>query len=118
MRTAGRIGSAPFPRINYAGICSAAPLVAQSSKTNFSSLLTSNASALISQARRLRTPFLLPLSAPGTLALSASPALTLLESAVGRVSYIIRAHRLPLRALLLPPLRPPAVHSRSIRFPL
>src|SRR6266446_2847820 len=113
MRTAGRIISTGFPRLNYAGICLALPSAGQLSKTNFSFLLITRASALISQAHRVQIPSSPPLSATGTLALSARPVLTLLEPALGRVSYITRAYPLPPRALLLPPPRRIAVHSRS-----
>src|SRR6266567_5646024 len=108
MRTAGRIeftSQTRSPRTNYAGICMALPSADQLSRTNFSFLLITRASALISQARRLQIPSSPPLSATGTLALSVQPALTLLESALGRVSYITRAHPLVPRALLLHPPR-------------
>ena len=94
-----------LPRQSCAGICSAAPSAVQSSRTNFSSLLTIRDSALIFQARRVQIPSSLPLSAVVTLALFARPGFDgCRESARGRVSYITRAHPLARHALLLPRL--------------
>src|SRR4030095_16001613 len=118
MRIAGRITSMGFPRPSSAGICLALPSADQLSRTNFSFLLITRASALITQAHRLRIPCSPPPSAVGTLALSARLALTPLETALGRVRYITRAYPLPNHVPFLPPPRRPAVLSRSTEFPL